>query len=125
MVAGFDDKPIELITESLVRAKLCELLAARTNVATPDELFTAGLLSLLDAMLDQPLDELLRQLSITPVIADALSGSTSPAARIIAAAKAQETCDFETIHDLGLQPVVVTKAWRDAVAWARELIALL
>jgi EAL and modified HD-GYP domain-containing signal transduction protein len=125
MVSGFDDKPMELITESLVRAKLCELLAARTNVATPDELFTAGLLSLLDAMLDQPLAELLRQLPITPLITDALSGSGSPASKIVEAARAQERCDFETIVELGLQSSVVTKAWRDAVAWARELIALL
>lgn len=125
MVAGFDDKPVELITESLIRAKLCELLAERSNVQTPNELFTAGLLSLLDAMLDQPLDELLRQLPITPLIADALSGSTSPGAKIVAAARAQESGDFETLVELGFKPALVTKAWRDAVAWARELIALL
>jgi len=125
MVAGFDDKPVELITESLIRAKLCELLAERSGVHTPSELFTAGLLSLLDAMLDQPLEELLRQLPITPLIADALSNSGSPAANVVAASRAQESGDFETLVELGFKPALVTRAWRDAVSWARELIALL
>jgi EAL and modified HD-GYP domain-containing signal transduction protein len=125
MVAGFDDKPIELITQSLVRARMCENVAAETNAAAPDQMFTAGLLSLLDAMLDQPLGELLRQLPITPLITDALSGSSSPPAQVLAAARAQERCDFDALAATGVPASVASHAWRDAVVWARELIALL
>lgn len=125
MVAGFDDKPIELITQSLVRARLCELLAGHVMIPETEEMFTAGLLSLLDAILDQSLDDVLRQLPVTPLITQALSTHDTPPARVLAAARAQEHCDFETIAELGMPAKVVTTAWRASVAWARELIAFL
>jgi EAL and modified HD-GYP domain-containing signal transduction protein len=122
MVSGFDDKPVELIRQSLVRARMCELLAKRLGMSASDQLFTAGLFSLLDAMLDQPLDELLRHLPVTPLIADALAGTASPAAKILAAVRAQDRCELDA---LALPAELVTSAWRDAIAWAGELIALL
>ncbi len=123
MVSGFDDKPRELIRLALVRAKLCERIAARTG-ASPDELFTAGLLSLLDAILDQPLDEVLRQLPLTPTIIAALGGGNELPARIVAAARAQERCDFAELAASGVPPAEVQAAWLEAIAWADELVAL-
>jgi EAL and modified HD-GYP domain-containing signal transduction protein len=124
MVSGFDDKPVELITQSLVRARTCELVSTRTHLATPEQLFTAGLLSLLDAMLDQPLPELVKQLPLTQMIKDALFGN-GLGSTILAAARAQDRCDFDAIAATGLPPDVVTESWREAVSWARGLIALL
>lgn len=124
MVSGFDEKPRELLRQALIRARMCELLATDTQVST-GELFTAGLLSLLDALLDQPLAELLRQLPVSPVIAEALgTGSTMPA-QIVHAVRAQERCDFDRVAATGLPADAVFRAWHDAVLWADELIALM
>ncbi|MEO8700673.1 MAG: HDOD domain-containing protein [Kofleriaceae bacterium] len=123
-VAGFDDKPFELARQALIRARMCEGLA-RSSGAPADQLFTAGLLSLLDALLDLSLDEVLRQLPVTDVIRDALSGKTSDGARIVEAVRGQDRADFARVARTGLPASAVFVAWYEAVRWADELIALI
>jgi EAL and modified HD-GYP domain-containing signal transduction protein len=48
------DKPGELITLSLVRARFCERLAGLARIAPPNLAFLMGLFSLLDGLIDLP-----------------------------------------------------------------------
>lgn len=67
------DKPAELTVMSLARARFCESLASLPG-QRPDNstAFLTGLLSLLDAMLDAPLKNLLEQLPLSDEIKNAL-----------------------------------------------------
>tara|TARA_R110001583_G_scaffold85368_6_gene223726 strand:+ start:9498 stop:10793 length:1296 start_codon:yes stop_codon:yes gene_type:complete len=70
------EKPIELIEQSMVRAKFCESLAGMTS--TPkDSAFFVGLLSKLDAILDQPMARILNELNVATEIEEALIGEES------------------------------------------------
>lgn len=122
IASGFDDKPPELVSQALVRAHTCALIGRRTGLPA-DELFTAGLLSLLDAILDQPLDVLLAQLPVTPAIVEALGSRTTPLGRVVVAARAQDRGDPEGVLAAGIAPEIVSTAWREAVRWTRELVA--
>jgi EAL and modified HD-GYP domain-containing signal transduction protein len=124
LASGFDDQPFELARAALVRGRMCEALA-RCLGLPPDQLFTAGLLSVADAMLDRPLGEVLEQLPVTPLIRDALEGSAAggAAARIIEAARAQDCGDLARVAATGLPAAVVCAAWLEAIRWADELIA--
>ena len=124
MLAGFDDKPLELGRQALIRARMCEALARASGVVA-DQLFTAGLLSLLDAILDRPLAELLLQLPVTALIRDALGTAETPASRIVEATRGHDRGDFARVAATGLSADTVFAAWSDAVRWADELIALL
>ncbi len=126
LASGFDDKPFELARQALVRARMCEALARR-QALPPDQLFTAGLLSLTDALLDRPLGDVLAQLPITPLIRSALEGDLAsvPAARIVEAARGQDRGDLERIAATGLPASAVFAAWFEAICWADELIATL
>jgi len=124
LASGFDDKPFELARQALVRARMCEALA-RSKGLPPDQMFTAGLLSLTDALLDRPLSEVLEQLPVTPLIRDALKGgvASGEAARIIEAARGQDRGDLELVAATGLPAGTVFAAWFEAIRWADELIA--
>ncbi|MCW5804721.1 MAG: HDOD domain-containing protein [Deltaproteobacteria bacterium] len=124
LVAGFDDKPFELARQALIRARMCEALARTTNVP-PDQLFTAGLLSLLDALLDRPLDEIVDDIPVTPLIRGALVGGTGSAAKIVDAARAQDHGDFARVASTGFTAQKVFVAWYEAIRWADEIIAQL
>jgi EAL and modified HD-GYP domain-containing signal transduction protein len=124
-VAGFDDKPSELLVQAMIRARLCELLARHAGVTPADHMFTAGLLSLIDALLDAPLDELLRALPLSPLITEALGGGTSKPAQIITAVRRHERGEVEAIGTLGVSPEQLAAAWADAVSWSRELMGVL
>ena len=68
------DKPSELVTLSLVRARFCERLAERARGGAPGQAFLMGMFSLLDALIDQPLDEALRTVDLGREITEALLG---------------------------------------------------
>jgi EAL and modified HD-GYP domain-containing signal transduction protein len=126
LASGFDDKPFELARQALVRARMCEVLA-RCLGLPPDQLFTAGLLSLTDALLDRPLAEVLEQLPITPLIRTALAGglTNGPAALVVEAARSQDRGDLERVAATGISASAVFTAWFEAIRWADELIATL
>lgn len=70
-----DDKPLEIIHMSLVRAKFFDLLSVRRGInSNPPISFLVGLFSLLDALLDQPIEEILKQLPLSDEVNDALLG---------------------------------------------------
>jgi EAL and modified HD-GYP domain-containing signal transduction protein len=63
----------ELIRMALVRARFCELVAEHLAVPTTD-FFLTGLFSLLDAILDRPLSQIIEHIPISPPCRDALTG---------------------------------------------------
>jgi EAL and modified HD-GYP domain-containing signal transduction protein len=97
---------------------------ARSSTVPPDEMFTAGLLSLLDAILDRPLEEILDQLPLTSLIREALlAGGTSRPAKILETVRHQNRGDMVQLAAAGFSSQAVFMAWYDAVRWADEIIA--
>ena len=69
------DKPNELIRSSVITARMCELLGTMVRSDfTQDELFTIGLFSSMDAILDMPMAEILNQISLSRKVKTALLG---------------------------------------------------
>jgi c-di-GMP-related signal transduction protein len=66
-------KPGELIRTACIRGKFCELLGnIITQQIQPSELFTLGMFSLLDAILDQPMLKVMKELPLSDDIKTAL-----------------------------------------------------
>ena len=63
LVSCGDGKPAQLIIDAATRAKMCELIASHSFFET-EGFFTCGLLSLLDALMDQPMPEILKMLPL-------------------------------------------------------------
>src|SRR5260370_34207865 len=73
------DKPGELIISATIRARFCELIAPLAGLSNRrSDLFLIGMLSLLDAMLDRPLEELLTELHLAGDMEEALLSNGSP-----------------------------------------------
>jgi c-di-GMP phosphodiesterase len=122
LASGFDDKPLELARQVLIRARMCEVLARSVTVPA-DEMFTAGLLSLLDAILDQPLQEILEEIPLSPLIREALAtnGTTKPA-KIVETVRHQNRGDLALLASAGFSAQAVFMAWYDAVRWSDDII---
>lgn len=78
------DKPAELIRVSVIRARMCELCGTvlKTHFST-EELFTLGLFSLMDALLDKPMEEILNATSFSEKIKAALLKKDKDFAKIL------------------------------------------
>ena len=68
-----DEKPAELVVSAVIRARMLELIGneIRTEFSS-DELFTIGLFSLIDAMLDKKMEDIFKKISFSEKINNAL-----------------------------------------------------
>lgn len=87
-----DDKPMELLHMSLVRARFCDLIAKERKVGdNPPIGFMAGLFSLLDALLDQEMQQLVLKMPIVDEVKFALCGGQNDFYSYIMLARAFES----------------------------------
>ena len=115
--AELGDKPRELFVTALIRAHFCQH-AGTTQDGPEVELFTLGLFSVLDALIDTSMDTALQNLPLTPSMRDALSDHTG-AGRLLDCVQAIEHGDFEQanqILDDCSQHYLESVAWSDDVA---------
>ncbi|MEL7045351.1 MAG: HDOD domain-containing protein, partial [Pseudomonadota bacterium] len=72
LMARVEQKPAALMVIALVRAKLCELMTDTMENGDPGAFFTVGLFSVLDALMDLPMDEVVKNLPISEELVAAL-----------------------------------------------------
>lgn len=123
------DKPGELITQSLVRGRFCELLGQATGQGVEDQAFLLGLFSLLDALLDRPLERALGELGLAPPIDSVLRGQAPDGDvlnTIYALMHRYEAADWNEVdrlaNVLGAPPDLVGAAYKEALPWADEAL---
>ena len=93
-----DDKPIELIHMSLVRAKFFDLLSQRRKLnQNPPYGFLIGLFSLLESLLDQSMSDILQQLPLIDDVKEALMGHDEEFNAYISLVKAFESAIWLTV----------------------------
>jgi c-di-GMP phosphodiesterase len=115
-VAEAGTKPHELVVTGLVRAKMCELLASGRLPAEREEFFLTGLFSVLDALLDTPLVQLLAQLPLSNDTVRALLVFEGPKGEALLRTLAYEQGDLRRLGEAS--PAVLRQAYLDATAWA-------
>lgn len=113
--------PPELAVMALTRARMCQLLGRRDGTS-PHELFTVGLLSLADTLLDLPLGTIVSELRVGADLAQALLWHAGPAGGILDATIAFERGDF-TAQSLQPNPGPAAIAYREALRWANATLA--
>lgn len=123
ILASIDDKPHELITTSLLRARCCQLLGVLERALDEHELFTVGLLSLLDAFLDQPLEAILQDLPLAADVKAALVHRSGELAQVLGVAIALERMDEAHLSGSGFDRAASNDAYLQALLWTREFQA--
>lgn len=111
---------------AITRGRLCELLG-KTELPRGDQdnLFIVGVFSLLPAMLEMTMDQVLERLVIPEKIADALMDRTGLYGPFLSLAEAVESGDAARLEDLTLSlmlsPDQVSEAHLQALAWVEQL----
>lgn len=123
-----EEKPPELVHNASVRARLCELLAEKVDMKRRSaDFFLVGLFSMIDAIMDATLDEVLAEVPIAKELKDALldSNNASPYRQVLDIATAYDFGDWDIISQrcksLNLKEGIVSKSYLEAVDWARKL----
>jgi c-di-GMP-related signal transduction protein len=119
------DKPGELVVQATIRARFCETLAPRCGLAhRAEELFLLGMLSLIDAIMDRPLGEILKDIPITEDIKAALLGEENQLREVYESVLAYEEGNWEKLAPytakLGIDESEVPQLYLEAVTWVQQ-----
>lgn len=111
------DKPAELMVISLVRGRMCELLARQSGQKDHEKFFTVGLFSILDAMLDRPMEMILDHMPLIAPLKLALLDNEGELGRVLKLTLDYEKGNWEAIpeSESGLQ---LRDIYIEAIKWA-------
>jgi EAL and modified HD-GYP domain-containing signal transduction protein len=113
-MASIDNKPTELTLTALIRARFCELAGAKLGVGTSSELFTLGLFSVIDAMMDAPMHDVVSSLPLAEDIREALVQRRGPMGQLL-----DSVFSLENGEDDGAVPKA-GDLYLDALMWANS-----
>lgn len=111
----------------LVRARFCELLGPYVSRSeSVNDLFLLGLLSAVDAILDMPMDGVLKEIAIGSDIRDALLGKPNPVRRIVELMLQYETGCWEEMANsaerLGIDESKISPLYIESIDWAQQIL---
>lgn len=122
------DKSEELLSISLLRANSCEMIAPLIGSSRASELFLMGLFSLIDALLDQPLEEILTKLPLADDIKEALLGEKNQVRDVYDLVVSYEKGDWQNfevyIARLGLNEMELIDIFPKALEKATQNLSL-
>lgn len=121
-----ESQPVELLQMSLVRAKFCELTSiALKEKENPPTGFLTGLLSLIDALMEQNMDDLMEKVPVADTVKDALCGKNNVLKDCIELVHQFESANWDGINRLserlGLKQQMLHHFYNEAIKWARAL----
>jgi c-di-GMP phosphodiesterase len=118
---AIDEKPKELMTNTIVRAHMCRQLGSAMRQENTDQFFTVGLFSLIDALIDRPMEEALKTLPLVDDVKDALLYRKGPMGKALDCVEAYERCDWENTVCGNLDEKNIREAFLSSVAYARKI----
>lgn len=124
-----DNKPQELLRLAMVRAHFCENLAKLDNGYDSSMAFLTGMLSLIDAILDQDIKTIMEQLPLSAEIKEALVNKKGKLATFLKLAIAYERGEWEQESmlksSLQLSETQVPTIYANAINWAHDQISFI
>jgi EAL and modified HD-GYP domain-containing signal transduction protein len=121
LMSAVEDKPRELMTIALVRARMCERLSESRKDAQKESFFSAGLLSVLDALLDCPMEKAVAQLPLVDEVRSALTHKAGPIGQALRCTLAYERADWDEVQFYGLPPLPIRDIYMEAISWTQKL----
>jgi EAL and modified HD-GYP domain-containing signal transduction protein len=121
-----DNKPPELIATAVIRAYLGELVALRLGLKdVASDIFLMGLFSLIDAILDFPLIDILEELPVSEEVKAALLGEEGVFRDIHELTVSYERADWQGLfhysEKIGLSEEALPELYLQTLAWVQDI----
>jgi len=121
LMSSLQDKPPELTNIALQRARMAESMARLYGQAQPEIFFLVGLFSVLDALMDQPMEQLVKELNLSEPVAGALLRYEGLPGLVLNGLKAYENGDWDTVLRLNIPAQTLTNIYLDSIKWTNIL----
>ncbi len=125
VMSRIEDKPRELMMTALIRARMSETLGQRLGVQDESMYFTAGLFSIIDALLDQPMPDLLDELPLADELKQALLAQQGPLGEVLGCVVAYDEGRWEKAVHPRIDANSLRETYLDAIDWAGDTNAVI
>ena len=125
LMSKIDDKPISLLMIAISRAHMCEQLGENVDAKMKDAFFTVGLFSVIDALMDSSMEEIISQLPLTLELKDALLEQKGIMGEALKCCISFERADWNNVNFQNLDEKTIQKSYFDAVIWSNNTATLL
>lgn len=120
-------KPNYLYGLSIQRARFCQLAWSKSGQRSDADLaFLTGMFSLLDCLLDQPLESIVELIPIDETVKLALTKGEGTLGKILSLSKAYEHADWGQVSELGislkLSDEVLSQCYDQSLQWSADLL---
>ena len=120
------NKNIELYNLSMIRARWCELLAAKVCPSLQDDAFICGLFSLLDVLLERPMVEILPHLSVSGPVQQALLEQKGQLGFLMGVMQDHEQANWPMLQQrldfVHVSEEDSSRFYEQAILWSKHLI---
>lgn len=124
-----EDKPMELIRLSLIRARFGEMLC---HIIMPEQdhkhVFMVGMLSFLDVILEKSRNEVFQEIIVSDDIRDSLLTDNGPFSELVKFFSDYEHADWDEVSSFALKNQLtsdqIIDAYIEAIKWYNNLIEL-
>ena len=121
-LSSIEEKPLELMTTAVIRGKMCEQLAMKMQQGSTDRFFMVGLFSVLDALFDCEMEDVLTKLPLLPEINEALLSGKGILGRVLQNVIAYEKGNWEEVSSGDLELSAIQEAYVNAIDSGGKLI---
>jgi c-di-GMP-related signal transduction protein len=123
-VSAGQQKSSDLVLSALVRARFCELVATKIP-RTQSDLFLVGMVSMMDAILEIPMDEILEKIALDKETKCVLSGRGGRLQPVYDLMLAQEAGKWQaakqSADQLRIHESEAGELWWQAMQWGRQV----
>jgi len=113
---NISDKPVEILESGLIRAYMAQELAKGSDNISGQSAYTAGLLSILDCLLNKPMIELVNQITLADEIKNALLDKSGPLGELLSLVVAYENGHWEYVPEPEYNGLELSKLYIDSLA---------
>jgi EAL and modified HD-GYP domain-containing signal transduction protein len=118
LLSGIDEQRGPLLVTALSRGRTCEAIARRLGADDADAYFFTGMLSVVDALLDLPMDEAIRDLPLAEDVVAALVQRAGGKGRTLTMAEACERGSWDDAALPSLDAAELAVLHVEALTWA-------
>ncbi len=119
LVQDMESKSEELIQMSLIRARMCELISKTHFPGNADTFYLVGILSNIDALLNEPMADLIERLPVNQIVKDALLKGEGRMGQLLNNVKEYEKGCFYNIDNQTTTYEELTSVYDESIDYAR------
>lgn len=125
LLSSFDDVAPDLLERTLIRAKMCEHLAQASGYPNPHQAYTVGILSTLDAILNDSMASLLAKIQLSDALNEALLHHEGELGTLLKFTIAYEEANFSQLEHATIDNEALTRSYFQGIEYANDVINMI